>query len=68
MNKFIYAFNEEDKHELLNRGLVFLSEGIIDNKTVYIFLIVPKLNSVMKIKENSCFLINYFSKKKGGVN
>ncbi|MFQ9298754.1 MAG: hypothetical protein ACLR4X_11735 [Clostridia bacterium] len=38
MNKFIYAFNEEDKHELLNRGLVFLSEGIIDNKTVYIFL------------------------------
>ena len=38
MNKFIYAFNEEDKHELLNRGLVFLSESIIDNKTVYIFL------------------------------
>lgn len=38
MNKFIYAFNEEDKHELLNRGLVFLSEGIIDNKTVYTFL------------------------------
>jgi hypothetical protein len=38
MNKFIYAFNKEDKHELLNRGLVFLSEGIIDNKTVYIFL------------------------------
>lgn len=38
MNKFIYAFNEEDKHELLNRGLVFLSEGIIDKKTVYIFL------------------------------
>lgn len=38
MNKFIYAFNEEDKHELLNQGLVFLSEGIIDNKTVYIFL------------------------------
>lgn len=38
MNKFIYAFNEEDKHELLNRGLVFLSKGIIDNKTVYIFL------------------------------
>ncbi|MFR2570200.1 MAG: hypothetical protein ACLS90_00540 [Clostridia bacterium] len=38
MNKFIYVFNEEDKHELLNRGLVFLSEGIIDNKTVYIFL------------------------------
>lgn len=38
MNKFIYAFNEEDKHELLNRGLVFLCEGIIDEKTVYIFL------------------------------
>ena len=38
MNKFIYAFNEEDKHELLNQGLVFLCEVIIDNKTVYIFL------------------------------
>ena len=43
MNKFIYAFNEEDKHELLNRGLVFLSEGIIDNKTVYIFLNITKV-------------------------
>lgn len=38
MNKFIYAFNEEDKHELLSQGLVFLCEGIIDEKTVYVFL------------------------------
>lgn len=38
MNKFIYAFKEEDKHELLSQGLVFLCEGIIDEKTVYVFL------------------------------
>ena len=38
MNKFIYAFNEEDKHELLSQGVVFLCEGIINEKTVYVFL------------------------------
>lgn len=38
MNKFIYAFNEEDKHELLNQGLVFLCEGVINGETAYVFL------------------------------
>jgi len=38
MEKFIYVFNEEDKHELLNQGLVFLCEGVMDGKTMYVFL------------------------------
>ena len=38
MEKFIYAFNEEDKHELLNQGLVFLCEGVMNEKSVYVFM------------------------------
>ena len=55
MNKFIYAFNEEDKHELLSQGLVFLCEGVIDNKTVYIFMNSPKVKFSSEDKRKFMF-------------
>lgn len=55
MNKFVYTFNEEDKHELLNRGLAFLCEQVIDGKTAYVFLNNSKVKFSVEDKRKFMF-------------
>jgi hypothetical protein len=38
LNKFIICFEEDKKHDLINKGLKFISQTIIDNKIAYVFL------------------------------
>lgn len=55
MEKFIYVFNEEDKHELLNQGLVFLCEGVMDGKTMYVFMNSSKVKFSSEHKRKFMF-------------
>lgn len=48
--KFIYALNEEDKNELLNKGFNFINEQNINNQKFYLF-------------ENNSNIISMFSKE-----
>lgn len=55
MEKFIYVFNEEDKHELLNQGLVFLCEGVMNGKTMYVFMNSSKIKFSSEDKRKFMF-------------
>ncbi|AWH83453.1 hypothetical protein [Clostridioides difficile] len=48
MSKFIYAFSEDDKKLLMEKGYRFICENKLNNKTLYVF-------------ENKSKLINLFS-------
>lgn len=48
--KFIYALNEDDKNELLNKGFNFINEQNINNQKFYLF-------------ENNSNIISMFSKE-----
>ncbi|HBH4055605.1 TPA: hypothetical protein KSL57_001752 [Clostridioides difficile] len=48
MSKFIYAFSEDDKKLLMEKGYHFICENKLNNKTLYVF-------------ENKSKLINLFS-------
>lgn len=55
MEKFIYVFNEEDKHELLSQGLVFLCEGFMNGKTMYVFMNSSKVKFSSEDKRKFMF-------------
>ncbi|HBF4443269.1 TPA: hypothetical protein KON86_002901 [Clostridioides difficile] len=48
MSKFIYAFSEDDKKLLMEKGYRFICKNKLNNKTLYVF-------------ENKSKLINLFS-------
>lgn len=43
LNKFIICFEESKKQDLINMGLKFMSQTIINNKPAYVFLNNTKL-------------------------
>lgn len=57
MNKFIYAFSDDDRKLLIKKGYHFICENKLNNKIVYIFENKSEKMTNFSVKETKRFML-----------